>query len=247
MPFWLQFTRLGEAQILLPAALGAMAALVWQAPGRRLSARWLAALALATLLTTATKVAFIGWGWGWPELDFTGISGHAMFAAAVLPPLAAMLMPSGRAGLRAGALAGGGLLALAVGVSRVVVQAHSASEVLAGLALGATVSGLALAHAGRTGAAVQLWAPLRVWAPAGLAVWLVLSPVHAPASQTQALVTRLALSLSGHERPHTRAELLRPLHRPSAGAPRVQSAPAVAATTSGVVSGPRPLKRSSSR
>lgn len=41
------------------------------------------------------------------------------------------------------------------------------------------------------------------------ALWLVLMPVHAPAATTHATVTQLALRLSGHKKPHTRAEMLR--------------------------------------
>ena len=41
--------------------------------------------AAAALITTVTKVAFIGYEVGYAPLDYTGISGHAMFAAAVLP------------------------------------------------------------------------------------------------------------------------------------------------------------------
>jgi hypothetical protein len=46
-------------------------------------------------------------------------------------------------------------------------------------------------------------APVR-WVAPVMALWLVLTPVYAPASQSHALVTRLALVLSGQSRPHTR-------------------------------------------
>ncbi len=95
-PFWLLLTRLGEAPILLPAAMLALWALSRHAAGRRLALGWLGSLGSAVFLTTATKVAFIGWGLGWPAIDFTGISGHAMFAAAVYPLLFGTWAPGTR-------------------------------------------------------------------------------------------------------------------------------------------------------
>jgi membrane-associated phospholipid phosphatase len=200
--FWHSLTRLGEAQILLPAALLTMAVLVLRRPSRPLAVGWLAWLAVAVALTTATKVAFIGWGIGSPALDFTGISGHAMFAAAVYPLLLGALLP--RAG-RTGAWPGvslGALLALAVGVSRVFVGAHSVSEVVAGLALGGVVSAVAMTRS------PMLQAQIGPWAPALVGLWLAFSPAYAPATQSHELVTRLALALAGRDTPHTR-ELLR--------------------------------------
>ncbi|MDE2370096.1 MAG: phosphatase PAP2 family protein [Burkholderiales bacterium] len=198
---WHLFTRVGEAQILLPAAVLALLALARSAAGRRLARSWLAALALAVLLTTASKVAFIGWGVGSAVLDFTGISGHAMFAAAVYPLLGATLVPGERPGWVRAAVVAGALLALLVGVSRVITQAHSVSEVIAGLVVGGAVGVLALGHARSPRGHFGLWAPTLV------ALWLVATPRLAPPSQTHAIVTRLALAISGHERPYTRAEL----------------------------------------
>jgi membrane-associated phospholipid phosphatase len=205
--FWQSLTRLGEAQILLPAALLTMAVLVLRRPSRPLAVGWLAWLAVAVALTTATKVAFIGWGIGSPALDFTGVSGHAMFAAAIYPLLLGALLP--RAG-RTGAWPGvtlGALVALAVGVSRVVVSAHSVSEVVAGLALGGLVSAVAMTRS------PMLQAQIGPWAPALVGLWLAFTSAYAPASQSHEFVTRLALALAGRDTPHTREHLhqLRPL------------------------------------
>lgn len=85
MHFWHVLTRLGEAQILLPLALLAGLALMRTAQARPQAVRWLSLLLAAAFVTTLSKVAFIGWGIGWRAFDFTGVSGHAMFAAAVYP------------------------------------------------------------------------------------------------------------------------------------------------------------------
>ncbi len=210
LPYWTLFTRLGEAQILLPAALGVAAWLGARARAQRLALAWLLSLGVAAAVTTVTKVAFIGWGLGLPALNFTGVSGHAMFAAAVYP-----LLFGGLAGplvislgstqperwQHAGVLLGCAL-ALAVGVSRVEVSAHSWSEVMAGLALGGLASAAALL------AARLPHVGLPVWLPVCIAIWLVLMPHAAPRSQTHDIVTRLSLKLSGHQQPYTRSAML---------------------------------------
>lgn len=216
-PFWTLITRLGEAQLLLPLMLLAVLWLLLQRGPARAALGWLAATVLAAGLTTASKVAFIGYGWGLPALDFTGFSGHAMFAAAIWPPLlrlaAAAWWP---AQPRRGVLAGGALAVL-VAVSRVQVGAHSWSEVLAGLALGGAASAAALSAGHWPRLALTRLAPLAL---AGL---LVLGVAWAPASRTHDWVTRLALASSGRSVPFQRwAPPPRPAARPApAPAPAV--------------------------
>jgi hypothetical protein len=246
---WHVFTRLGEAQILLPALLLLGGALLRQPAGRSLALHWAGALAAAALLTLTTKLAFIGWGVGWPALDFTGVSGHAMFAAATYPLLLGTLAPRR---WRWPSLAAGALLAAALGVSRVVVDAHSVSESVAGVLVGGAASAWALSRAGLPPARLPLWAPLVV------VLWFVGLPALAPPSNSHAIVTRLALVLSGHERPYVRGQWRWP--RATAAALPVfssersvgaQSAPTgttgVATAPSAVVTGPRPLNLSSAR
>lgn len=202
---WLLFTRLGEAQILLPAGLLVMLTLLRRPEARPLAGWWAGLIGLATLLTTATKVAFFGWGIGVPELNFTGVSGHAMFASAVYPLLFATLASHAPPTGRRLALAGGCALALMVGVSRVKVGAHSDSEVLAGLLVGgsATLAALALARLprGLIGPSV----------PMVVVLWLAAMPAYAPASRTHSMVIQLSLRLSGHAVPYTRNQMLREL------------------------------------
>ncbi len=203
MNLWQLLTRLGEAQILLPAASVTAFALWRRAEARPLVVWWLSLLSIAVLITTASKVAFIGWGIGSPELDFTGVSGHTMFGAAVYPlllaSLAANLPPWGRTiGLCAGIA-----LALLIGVSRVVLGAHSVSEVVAGLFVGGLASAMVF---GKLNIPAGLVGPAM---PVVIALWLGFMPAHAPSSKTHSMVTRLALVLSGHKTPHTRIEMFR--------------------------------------
>jgi membrane-associated phospholipid phosphatase len=205
---WLLFTRLGEAQLLLPAA----AVVVWlllrdravpAGPGQRgLALQWMLRLGAAAALTTASKVAFIGWGLGSTALDFTGVSGHTMFATATYPLLLATAVPATWPRIRqAGALAGLAL-GLAVGLSRLMVDAHSVSEVLAGVLVGG--------WAGWLGLRLRALRPhFNAWLSPLIGLWFVTAPAYAPPSQSHELVTRLALGLSGRAQPYTRADLRR--------------------------------------
>ena len=199
--FWYLLTRLGEVQILLPAALLAMLVLAHRADTRPLATSWLGLLCLTALLTTASKIAFIGWGIGNATLDFTGISGHTMFAAAVYPlllgTLTSRLPPWGQQV----AVTGGYALALLVGMSRLEDGAHSISEVAAGLLLGGAASAFAMASAGLPRSRIGTSLALLV------ALWVLITPVHVPPLPTHSMVTRLALSLSGSPVPHTRSAM----------------------------------------
>ncbi|HEY4082355.1 MAG TPA: phosphatase PAP2 family protein [Burkholderiaceae bacterium] len=200
--FWHLVTRLGEAEILLPAVLLAALWLAFGAGQGRLTLRWLGLLALAGTITTATKVAFIGYELGVPAWDFTGISGHATFATASYPMLLwVLLMHRGPRAQRIG-VGFGFAIGLLIAYSRLPTHAHSSSEVVAGVLLGCTVSLLTL-KLPRNGP------PVPWWLPALTLVGLTVQPVYAPPSHTHDLVTRLSLRVSGHAQPYTRAEMHR--------------------------------------
>ena len=197
---WSLVTRLGEAEILLPTVLMAALWLSLGARQGRLALRWLGMIAVAASITTATKIAFIGWAMGLPALDFTGISGHAMFATASYPMLFwVLLMHRGPLAQRVGVAFGYGV-GLLIAYSRLPTHAHSPSEVLAGLLLGCSVS-LLTVRLPRSGP------PVPLWLPALTLLGLSLLPVYAPPSHTHDWVTRLSLTLSGNPRPFTRAEM----------------------------------------
>jgi membrane-associated phospholipid phosphatase len=201
--FWHGITRLGEAQILLPAALLAAAWLWWRIGAPRAAIAWLLLIGVAGAVTTATKVAFVGWGVGHAALDFTGISGHAMFAAAVHPMLMRVMAVNAAPRTQGMMVALGFALALLVGVSRLQVHAHSVSEVASGFLLGTLVSLLVLGwqHIPR------LHAP--PWIPLLLSVWLLALPVGAPPSRSHDAVIELSLKLSGRPQAYTRWEMLK--------------------------------------
>jgi membrane-associated phospholipid phosphatase len=200
---WALLGRLGEAQLLLPAMAATVLWLLRTPANRPLAAAWVAAVLAAALLTTASKVAFIGWEVGYAPLDFSGLSGHAMFAAAVLPVL--MRVAAGRAAppWPRLAIAAGYLLALGIAVSRLKTGVHSVADIAPGFVLGALASAAAmrLTHAAE--------APTPAWLGAALAAWLLVLPFNAPASRSHDWVTALSLQVSGRDKPYTRWQMRR--------------------------------------
>ena len=202
MQVWYLITRFGEAQIVLPAALLVVLALLRTAETRPIAWVWISSLCAALVVTVASKIAFMGWGIGWPELNFTGISGHAMVAAAVYPLLLGSLAWRAPHPRRIAAVGVGYAVAVLVGLSRVALDAHSVSEVFAGLCVGGSASAMALDGARLARAVIN---PV---VPAAIALWLALTPGLAPASQTHSAVTRLSLMLSGRKAPYKRSEMI---------------------------------------
>lgn len=200
---WHLVTRLGEAQILLPAMAAALLWLLISARDMSTARRWLLFTALAAALTTATKVAFIGYELGYAPLDYTGISGHAMFAAAILPVLTGIAAAGTAPRWRAAAIGTGYVLAAVVAYSRWRVGAHSPVEAIAGLALGSLASATVL-YAGKL---PHSRPPL--WLGVGLVLWMSSLPLSAPASMTHDWVIRLSLAVSDRSAPYQRAQMHR--------------------------------------
>ncbi len=195
---WLLLTRLGEAQVLLPAMLAALLWLAWSQRATPMAVGWLAGTAVVATLTTASKVAFLGFAVGYAPLDFTGISGHAMFAAAVLPVLATVCVGGAAPRWRNLAAGGGYALAALIAYSRLKVGAHSASEALSGFILGSLASAWVLRGWHRPVARPPLWLAL------GLALWMTSLPLSAPPSLTHDWVVRLSLAVSDRTVPYSR-------------------------------------------
>ena len=194
---WLHITGLGDTVVMLPAAT---AIAVWLAMTRawRMALIWCLMFGAGLLAVVATKIAFVGWGIGIRALDFTGISGHAMRASAVLPVLCYLGLREAPAALRhAGLLLGiigGALLTL----SRVAVQAHSVSEALSGFLLGSLISltFISLCHSRPT---------LRIpsWLLA-LSLLALIPSSYAKPAPTSRWINGVALYLASHDRPYER-------------------------------------------
>lgn len=199
---WTAITSLGASELMLPAAamvsVQLLAARAW-----RSALVWALCFALAVCVVLVSKLAFLGWGIGIQPIDFTGISGHATLATAVLPVVACLLIPRKWRFLHALGITCGFALGLAVGLSRCVLGMHSPAEVVAGLVLGGFVAGVVIGKARtRPVSGANPWA-----LPALLSLIVINHYAYARAIGTHDLVVTMALQASGREQPFTRKEL----------------------------------------
>jgi membrane-associated phospholipid phosphatase len=171
---------------------------IWLALSRALkgAGAWLALFAAAAILVVGTKVAYIGWGIGIREIDFTGISGHAMISTATLA-IAGYLAGSGFGPFAAWPGAGVGLgIGVLIGLSRVILGIHSPSEVAAGCALGAIV---ALASAALIEAPPKGFVGSAAFAATIVALVII---QHGDRVPSERLITKVSLFLSGRSAPY---------------------------------------------
>ena len=142
---WQWFVAPGSALYLIPlAALAGITVMLRSPTGRRPVLVWWSAIAIACLLTAASKIAFYGWGTGIRAWDLTCFSGHTVISFAVWPVVGMLLAPLGHQGWRWAGLLGGVALAGLIAYSRIPLGAHPPSEVLAGLMLGGAAAGVSI-------------------------------------------------------------------------------------------------------
>jgi membrane-associated phospholipid phosphatase len=201
MTAWSFITRWGNSLLLLPTAAWIGVSL-WAFGERPIAWRWIVSLGTAVLLVLASKIAFLGWGVGSRALDFTGISGHSTLAAAVLPMFAWWLVQDRAATTRVRAVCAAAAFAVVVGLSRVLLSAHSVSEVVAGLVLGLVVAWIAVPRGPGGGHRGSLrWLVVGLLLVAG-----TLSSVG-DSEDAHGIVVRIALALSGRSQPFDRGML----------------------------------------
>lgn len=195
MTWWHILSVLGSLAVTGPIGV---AIAIWLSAGKswRLTLAWSMLFGVGMALVVATKIAFIGWGMGVESVAFAGISGHAMRSAAVFP-VAFYLMAYGAARpVRLAALAAGLALTVLIAISRVMINAHSVSEVVTGCLLGFTVAAAFIWYTGSGRELVLSRVLYLLCVPV-----LVLAPRVEPIP-TEMWITRAALYLAGHEQPH---------------------------------------------
>ncbi|MEO8598852.1 MAG: phosphatase PAP2 family protein [bacterium] len=210
MHYWTTITSYGGSAVMMPAA-AAFAA--WLALGGawRMSLWWCGLFGAGLAVVIASKIAFIGWGIGIPALDFTGFSGHAMRAMAVIPVLFFLVLQNSSMATRRIGVLGGILLGVLIVFSRVIVHAHSPAEAVLGGMLGTAVS-LGFIALSCTREKPLLNRALIAATIIGLIGMSYVEPVP-----SQSVLVKVALALSGHDQPYTRANWkLR--HAPELGA-----------------------------
>lgn len=218
---WVAVSLSGHALLMLPLA-AALGAAMWFGGARREAGWWFGLLAAALGVTVVTKVAFFGWGIGVAALDFAGFSGHATNAAAIYPVLAAILLQRRPAWARRAAIVAAVGWSMMVAMSRLRLEQHTVSEVVAGLVLGWLVSS-AFLHLARRPLPLSWRQP--AWIAASCAGLLLAAKLAGLPLRPHYLVIDTALALSGNARPYSRERAWReclPAARTPASAPIVR-------------------------
>ena len=129
-------SNFGDIAVLLPASLGLIVFLAWIG-WRQDAAAYAAAVAVCLTAALFGKLALAACGGNHSVFGVESPSGHAAFAATFYGCLA-LLFATGRAVGRRLALYGGATaLILAIGASRVALEAHTVQEVGVGFLIGA--------------------------------------------------------------------------------------------------------------
>lgn len=131
--------HIGDISLILAVAAG-MTAWLLAARAWRMAFWWSLLFALGIGLVGASKIAFMAWGISLPALEFRAVSGHATGVTSVFPTMFYLLLRCRSARVRTAGVAAGLVLGALMGVLLVAEDEHSASEAIAGWALGASVS-----------------------------------------------------------------------------------------------------------
>lgn len=202
---WQLISFFGDSTVLLPSAAALFIVLMLRKTSRLLAWQWSLLFGITGAIVCASKLAFMGWGLGIRKLDYTGFSGHSALSAAFWPIFLWLLSARFSAGWQKAAVATGYILAAVVGYSRLVIHAHSVSEVIAGLLLGAAGSALFLLLQN-----ALLTAIIRQYHRGGIAC-LVMVPLillHSGSkAPTQTLLGQIATAIGPLDKPFTREDL----------------------------------------
>jgi len=154
-PYLHALTNLGDSVITLPIAAAVLAWLaIWG--DRRAALAWLGALLACGAVTAALKIYFKACPV--PGLELDSPSGHTSMSLYVYGGLTLITAGQYRRWRRRAVLAAGGLLILAIALTRAVLEYHSTLEVVIGLAIG-------------TAALALFWLAYRRRRPARMPVW----------------------------------------------------------------------------
>lgn len=188
--------------LLLPCAAIVFIILLLSPTSRKPTWQWMLLFGGVGAVVCVSKLAFMGWGIGSRHWDFTGFSGHSALSASIWPVLLWLLCGRFSSPVRRTAVIVGYLLAAVVGYSRLVIHAHSTSEVITGLALGFIVSSTFLML--QRGTQPPRLSYRKIAVTLALPIVLINSGTAAP---TQGLLERIAVTIAPVEKPFVRADL----------------------------------------
>lgn len=223
---WNFVTFFGDTTLLLPTAIIIFAVLRFSSRKPDVAWQWLGVYCVVGTLVCITKLAFMGWGIGSQSLDFTGISGHSALSATLWPVLLWLLTLRLPRLLHGCGVAVGFLIPLIIGYSRLVVHAHSPSEVVAGLILGFCASTLFLSWQRKASGVELSYSKIA----ATLVLPLLLANTEAKAPST-AWLEHIAVMIGPMQKPFTRYDLHK---RSSPAIPAAQNHPAATHARSAV-------------
>lgn len=177
----------------MPCAIAAALWLLMAPETRRVGWLWLAVVVLDAVVVAVSKLLFLGWDVYPSGLNFTGLSGDGAMAFLCWPVAGALLTARSAPHWRRLTIAAGVMLGLIIAVSRVLLRAHTVTEVLLG-----SVWGVLLA-------AAFLWSvrhrPLSV-PPGGagmaLAALVIVLIVYGHAHSYNRALEWMAVQMSGH-------------------------------------------------
>ncbi|EMR6468657.1 MULTISPECIES: phosphatase PAP2 family protein [Klebsiella] len=201
---WQLVTFFGDSTVLLPSAAILFVVLFQRKVSKQLAWHWALLFGITGAIVCASKLAFMGWGIGIRELDFTGFSGHTALSTAFWPILLWLLCARATPVLRLAAVLVGYALAGLVGYSRLMIHAHSISEVIAGFLLGAAGSALFLLMQSRVSGTHT--APLSLGGLASVVIIPALLLNTGAKAPTQSLLSEIAVKIGPLEKPFTRAD-----------------------------------------
>ncbi|MEX2976167.1 phosphatase PAP2 family protein [Serratia fonticola] len=209
---WHFLTFFGDSMLLLPCAAIVFIILLLSPTSRKPTWQWMLLFGGVGAVVCVSKLAFMGWGIGSRHWDFTGFSGHSALSASIWPVLLWLLCGRFSSPVRRTAVIVGYLLAAIVGYSRLVIHAHSTSEVITGLALGFIVSSTFLIL--QRGTQPPRLSYRKIAVTLALPLVLINSGTAAP---TQGLLERIAVTIAPVEKPFVRADLHK---KPQVSAPQ---------------------------
>ncbi|CAI2432238.1 phosphatase PAP2 family protein [Serratia fonticola] len=209
---WHFLTFFGDSMLLLPCAAIVFIILLLSPTSRKPTWQWMLLFGGVGAVVCVSKLAFMGWGIGSRHWDFTGFSGHSALSASIWPVLLWLLCGRFSSPVRRTAVIVGYLLAVVVGYSRLVIHAHSTSEVITGLALGFIVSSTFLIL--QRGTQPPRLSYRKIAVTLALPLVLINSGTAAP---TQGLLERIAVTIAPVEKPFVRADLHK---KPQVSAPQ---------------------------
>lgn len=190
---WNSLTYFGDSMLLLPVGIIIALFMAWKVDGRLTPWAWLLTLGISGSIVAISKFLFLGWGIGSAEYDFTGFSGHTTISATIWPVLLWLISGGFHKRLRQVIITLGFLLPVFIGYSRLVLHAHSPSEVICGLVLGTIASAsFLITHRNRT---------VKRFTFAQLAMMLILPLILVSTGKkatTQGMIEQIAAHVTGH-------------------------------------------------